>query len=200
MLNIQVYSDYVCPYCFLGEEVLLRVLTGKEDQVTIEWMPFELRPYPTPTLKPEGDYLQQTWRESVYPMAKSLGVPIVLPQVSPQPYTHLAFEGYQFAKEQGLGTAYNHRMFTAFFQESKDLGDVDELTELAAGVGLDAESFRQALNERKYRAQHQAALRYATEEIGVSAVPSFVIGDRLYRGLPREEDLKQILANAFSKH
>jgi predicted DsbA family dithiol-disulfide isomerase len=98
MLQIKVYSDYVCPYCFLGEVVLERALKGIKDKVQVEWMPFELRPYPTPTLKPEEDYLQTTWADSVYPMGEQLHVPIVLPNVSPQPYTHLAFEGYQFAK------------------------------------------------------------------------------------------------------
>lgn len=193
MLNIRVYSDYVCPYCFLGEEVLLRALAGKEDKVNIEWMPFELRPYPTPTLKPEGDYLQQTWEQSVYPMAKQLGIPIILPRVSPQPYTHLAFEGYQFAKEQGLGNAYNHRMFTAFFQEEKDLGNLEVLTQLATEIGLEAAAFRRVLQDRTYKEHHQAALRHAAEHMHITAVPSFVIGNRLYRGMLREQDFKQIL-------
>jgi predicted DsbA family dithiol-disulfide isomerase len=97
MLQIKIYSDFVCPYCFFGEVVLQKALQGLEKNVQIEWVPFELRPYPTPTLKPEDDYLQNTWRDSVYPMAERLGVELVLPKVSPQPYTHLAFEGYQYA-------------------------------------------------------------------------------------------------------
>ena len=48
----------------------------------IAWQPFELRPEPTPTLRPEGDYLQSTWQRVVYPMAERMGVPIVLPRVS----------------------------------------------------------------------------------------------------------------------
>ena len=49
-------------------------------------MPFELRPYPNETLKPDGDYLQRAWQKSVYPIARQLGVPIKLPTVSPQPH------------------------------------------------------------------------------------------------------------------
>jgi predicted DsbA family dithiol-disulfide isomerase len=177
----------------LGEQVLLRAIAGKEDQVLIEWMPFELRPYPTPTLKPEGDYLQQTWQQSVYPLAEQLGVPIVLPQVSPQPYTHLAFEGYQFAKEHGLADAYNHRMFTAFFQDEQDIGEIEVLTNLAAEIGLNPQAYRQALEQRTYKVQHQQALRHATNEVKVAAVPTFIIGNRIYRGLLREPDLKQII-------
>lgn len=199
MLNIRVYSDYVCPYCFLGEQVLLRAIKGKEDRVRIHWMPFELRPYPTPTLKPEGEYLQETWKLSVYPMAAQLGIPMVLPRVSPQPYTHLAFEGFHFAKAHGMAEAYNHRMFTAFFRDELDIGQAEVLTRLAAEIGLDAAAFRQALDQRSYQAQHQAALQHATEEKGITAVPSFAIGKRLYRGLLREQDLIQLLESEISE-
>ena len=193
MLQIKVYSDYVCPYCFLGEIVLERALKGMEDKVDIEWMPFELRPAPTPTLKPEEDYLQTTWQSSVYPMAKQLGIDIVLPAVSPQPHTHLAFEGYQFAKEQGKGEAYTHRMFRAFFQEEQNIGGVDALATLAGEVGLNVKDFREALESGKYKEEHQQALKQAYEEAGISAVPTFIIGDKKVRGLLREEDLRNLI-------
>ena len=77
-------------------------------------MPFELRPEPHPTLRPEGDYLRRAWSQSVYPIARQMGVPINLPPVSPQPHTHLAFEGYQYAREHGKGNDYNHRVLEAF--------------------------------------------------------------------------------------
>ncbi|MDX5483021.1 MAG: DsbA family oxidoreductase [Hymenobacteraceae bacterium] len=195
MLDIKVYSDYVCPYCFFGEVVLERALQGLEapENIRVEWMPFELRPYPNPTLKPEGDYLQNTWANSVYPMAEELGIEIVLPKVSPQPYTHLAFEGYQYAKEQGLGKAYTHRMFTAFFQDEEDIGEVEVLTRLAKETGLDAGEFRQALEARRYKEEHQKALRHAYEEVGVQAVPTFIIGNKIVRGLLREQDLRRLI-------
>ena len=195
MLKIKVYSDFVCPYCFFGEVVLERALAGIEnrDKVEIEWMPFELRPEPTPTLKPEEDYLQTTWQNSVYPMAKQLGIEIVLPNVSPQPYTHLAFEGYQFAKEQGLGEKYTDRMFRAFFQEELNIGEIDVLTDLAKEIGMDADAFRQALESRKYKQEHQLALQHAYQEMGIQAVPTFLIGNKLVRGLLREEDLRRLI-------
>src|SRR5947208_3604901 len=118
-------------------------------------MPFELRPEPHPTLFPEGDYLQRAWQQSVYPLAQRMGVPITLPQVSPQPHTHLAFEGYQYAKEHGKGNEYNHRVLEAFFVESQDIGSIDVLTKLASEVGLDKKDFEQALQSRKYREVHQ---------------------------------------------
>src|SRR5205823_7800266 len=108
-------------------------------------MPFELRPHPNPTLRPEGDYLQRAWQQSVYPIARRMGVPITLPRVSPQPHTHLAFEGYRHAKEHGKGHDYSHRVMTTFFVESKDIGDIGELTRLAGEIGLDEKEFGESL-------------------------------------------------------
>lgn len=195
-VKIQVYSDYVCPFCFLAEFPLKEAVEGKD--VDIEWMPFELRPEPTPTLRPEGDYLQRAWTGSVYPMAEQMGVEIVLPKVSPQPHTHLAFEGYQYAKAHDKADQYNDRMFRAFFQEEQDIGDIDVLTDLAGEIGLDRAEFREALEKRQYREAHQAALRHAVEEVGVSAVPTFVIGRHVLPGVQNTETLERAIAQAQS--
>ncbi len=156
-------------------------------------MPFELRPYPNETLRPEGDYLQRAWQQSVYPIARRMGVPINLPKVSPQPHTHLAFEGYQFAKEHGKGNDYNHRVLQAFFVEGQDIGQIDVLTKLAGEVGLNEEEFGEALRSRKYREAHRQALRHAYEEAGVTGVPMFVIGGHVLTGLQDRETFGAVI-------
>jgi predicted DsbA family dithiol-disulfide isomerase len=156
-------------------------------------MPFELRPEPHPTLKPEGDYLQRAWQQSVYPLARRMGVDIKLPQVSPQPHSHLAFEGYQYAKEHGKGNEYNHRILQAFFVEGQDIGDIDVLTKLAGEIGLDQKEFAEALRTRKYREVHRQALRHAYEEVGVTGVPMFVIGTQVLTGLQDRKTLEAVI-------
>src|SRR4051812_2284320 len=146
-------------------------------------MPFELRPEPHPTLRPEGEYLQRAWSQSVYPLARQMGVPITLPPVSPQPHTHLAFEGYQYARGHGKGNQYNQRVLDAFFVEGRDIGDIGVLSGPAGEVGLDEREFEETLRTRKYREAHRRALRHAYEEVGVTGVPMFVIGDRVLTGL-----------------
>src|SRR3954449_452251 len=156
-------------------------------------MPFELRPHPNETLRPEGDYLQRAWQQSVYPIARRMGVPIKLPTVSPQPHSHLAFEGFQCAREHGKGNDYNHRVLVAFFVEGQDIGQIDVLARLAGEVGLDGKEFGEALRTRKYREAHQRALRHAYEEAGVTGVPMFVIGDRVLTGLQDRETLEAVI-------
>lgn len=162
-------------------------------------MPFELRPEPNPTLRPEGEYLQRAWHNSVYPLARQMGVKIILPRVSPQPHTHLAFEGFQFAKEHGKGNEYNHRILEAFFQEGQDIGQIDVLTILAGEVGLNEQEFRQALDTRKYRDAHRKALHHAYEEAGVTGVPMFVVGRQVLTGLQSKEALEQVIEQEILK-
>jgi len=162
-------------------------------------MPFELRPYPTPTLKPEEDYLQNTWKNSVYPTADRFGIRIVLPRVSPQPYTHLAFEGFHFAKEHGKATEYNHRVLKAFFQEERNIGEIPVLTELAEEIGLDGESYRKSLETRKYKEVHEKALHHAYEEAKITAVPTFIIGDRVLPGLYSQKTLEDVIDQEMKK-
>lgn len=198
-IEIKVWSDFVCPFCLIAERPLLDAVRESGLEVELEWMPFELRPYPTPTLRPEDGYLQTVWPRAVYPVAAQHEVELKLPSVSPQPYTALAWEGYQFAREHGQGSAYNGRVLRAFFQEDQDIGDIAVLTQLAAELGLDPAAFRQALEERRYREVHQQALAQAQAQ-DVTAVPTVLIGSRRFSGVQDKAVLLQALRAAAEGH
>src|SRR6185295_1493942 len=124
------------------------------------------------------------------------GVPITLPTVSPQPHSHLAFEGFQYARDHGRGNEYNHRVLEAFFVESRDIGDTGVLTKLAGEVGLDEKEFGESLRTRRYQEAHRRALRHAYEEAGVTGVPMFVIGREVLTGLQDQETLAAAIERA----
>jgi len=192
-LSITIYTDYVCPYCLLAEQVIEETIQGLD--IDIRWRPFELRPDPVPTLRVEDPYLPKVWNQSVYPMAERLGVPIKLPSISPQPRTDKAFEVFAMADTQGLGHAFSMRALKAFFQEEKDLGDQEVLADLGSDAGLDRDAVLNALKEGTYRAQHQQALRHACEEMAITSVPTIVIGHRIIRGVPTQQELEQALGS-----
>lgn len=188
-------SDFVCPFCYLAEQPLADFAESRD--VEISWQPFELRPQPTPTLQPEGDYLLVTWRQVVYPMAERMGVPIVLPRVSPQPYSRLAFEGFAYAAERGLGQRYTEEVFRAFFVKQQDIGQPEVLTDVAAQLGLDAGDFRVALAGGRYAQVHQKALRRA-HELEITVVPIFLVEGRRLEGVPSAEALRLLLNGAVA--
>jgi predicted DsbA family dithiol-disulfide isomerase len=193
--TIEVFSDFVCPFCYLAEQPLVDAVEGGDVQII--WQPFELRPEPTPTLRPEGDYLRSTWQRVVYPMAERMGVPIVLPRVSPQPYSRLAFEGSAYAADHGVGQRYVQRIFRAFFVEQRDIGRPEVLADVAAELGLDADDFRAALDSGRYAAAHQQALRQA-RELQITVVPTFLFGGQRLEGMPTAEGLNRLLNSAPS--
>jgi len=193
-LTIQVYTDFVCPFCYLGKKPLEEAAAGKD--VTIEWMPFELRPYPSEPIDPWADPSKLAgWEHYIYPKAKEWGVNMKLPHVSPHPYTGLAFEGYQFAKAHGKANAYYDRVADAFYQEERDIGNIEVLAELAGEIGLDRERFKSALEQGEYKEAHRKALQAAAEN-RIAAVPTFVIGNRAIQGVASKETLEKMIAEA----
>lgn len=197
MSDITVYSDYVCPYCLLAERVLSDVI-GERD-IRIIWRAFELRPDPVPTLRPEDSYLPAVWRESVYPLAEKLGVPIRLPSLSPQPRTDKAFELLAMAQDKRLDHGYSMRVLRAFFQEDRDIGNPEVLIELAADAGLDPNEARQALESRTYSERHREALRHAREDMAITSVPTIVVGKQVFRGTPPPDALWQAIKQLKSE-
>ena len=188
--TVRVWSDFVCPYCMLAEEVLQDAAQGLD--IEMVWEPFELRPYPAPTLKPEDEYLPEVWKHSVYPLAEHLKVPISLPTISPQPYTRLAFIGFQYAQEQGRGNAYVQAVFKAFFQQNLDIGKQEVLLDLAHEAGLNRLAFAEALESESYAAKHERALQDA-QAFDVTAVPVILVGEQKFVGLPEKQALRRAL-------
>jgi predicted DsbA family dithiol-disulfide isomerase len=193
-IGVRVWSDYVCPFCMLAEGPLHEAT--RDLDVEIEWMPFELRPHPTPTLRPEDPYLPAIWERAVYPMARRMGVDITLPTVSPQPYTRLAFEGYQYAAEHGRAAEYTPRVLRAFFQENRDIGRTEVLADIASELGLDGADFTAALTAGSYTAAHQDALRTA-EAFRISVAPTIIIdGRHRIEGVPTVAQIRKAVLDA----
>jgi predicted DsbA family dithiol-disulfide isomerase len=171
-VQIDVWSDYVCPFCYLEEPVLDRIAKEYGELVRIDWRPFELRPDPVPTLEPNCTYLRDIWARAVYPMAMERGMGLRLPPV--QPRSRLAHEAALFSKTESLFGAMNSALFKAFFGEGRDIGDLMTLVEIGKGIGLDPESLRQALEEgrhlRRVLAEEDQALK-----LGISGVPAMLI-------------------------
>ncbi|MEK9816842.1 MAG: DsbA family oxidoreductase [Limnobacter sp.] len=189
-IKIQVWTDFVCPFCLLGESIIEKAIEGLN--VEVEWMPFELRPYPTPTLKPEDEYLLRVWKASVYPMAERLGVPIQLPTVSPQPYTRKAFLGLQYAKQQGKGNEYTTDVMKAFFQQNLNIGEDQVLKNILANLGLNPVGLDEFVSSPQANAQQDSDLQYA-KQLGIQAVPSLAVGEQFFSGVPSVQALRDAI-------
>ena len=76
-----------------------------------------------------------------------------------------------------------------FLQESRDIGDPEILAALASDVGLDTDAFRRALDAREYAGRVEKLLRHAHDEMDVTGVPLFAVGDRVLTALQSKDAL-----------
>ncbi|MFL6672869.1 MAG: DsbA family protein [Massilia sp.] len=183
-LRIDVWSDYVCPFCYLELPTLQQLQEEFGDQLSIVWRAFELRPDPKPALDPDGEYLHTTWERSVYPLAAQRGMTLKLPPV--QPRSRKALEAAAFADSHGRFNAMHEALFRAFFEHGQDIGNIDILCLIATEAGLDVPALRHALNENRYTAEVLDDEQLA-HELGITGVPIMVLraGDAAWEeGLP----------------
>jgi len=169
-LFIDVWSDYVCPFCYLELPVLKQV--AKEENVGVRWRAFELRPEPAPLLDPQGDYLRRVWEGSVYPMAERAGIVLRFPPV--QPRSRKALEAAEYARAKGHFDAMHEAIFKAFFEEGRNINEVNVLLDVAASVGLNAADLLGSLQTQQYAPKVIADERTA-QRLGIIAVPAMVL-------------------------
>lgn len=195
--RVEVFVDYVCPFCLLVEPAIEELKRDRDIEVAIR--PFELRPDPVPPLRPEDDYLPRVWKQSVYPMSDRVGVPVTLPSVSPQPRTEKAFMVLQLAQERGLAEEYSKAMFAAFFQHDRNIGLDEVIADVATSIGLDHAEVVGALQSEGRRDRQRADQDYAVNTVGINAVPGIVIEGQVLRGVPSAEQLKNVVDDLIER-
>lgn len=171
-VRIDVWSDFVCPFCVLEEPVLEQAAGHHGADVTIAWRAYELRPEPVPTLEPDGEYLRSIWERAVYPMAEQRGMPLRLPPV--QPRSRLAHEAEHHARRQGFGDPMRRAIFRAFFEDGRDIGRPEVLLDIGAAIGLDVGRLQGALTDGSETALVLADEREAID-LGIRGVPAMLI-------------------------
>lgn len=171
-LYLDVWSDYVCPFCYLEMPVLDQFRNAYGDAIEIRWHAFELRPDPAPLLNPDSDALHDSWEQSIYPLAAERGLTMRLPQV--QPRSRAALEAACFARDAGLFEIVHPALFRAFFEDGLDIGDIDTLIDICAACGVDPEMLEEALREGRYTATVDEDQAFAAK-LGVTSVPFVVL-------------------------
>jgi predicted DsbA family dithiol-disulfide isomerase len=197
---VVMFSDYACPWCYLGRARLARALEGATRESVI--VPFPL----SPDTPPEGRDL------SSYLRAKGIDVHAAIARLAPL----MAAEGLEYpthvegrrqyntsrAQELALwagehGTpeqldALHDRLFRAYQVENLDVGDLDVLERLATEVGLDGLAARASLERGETSDAREHAWQLA-RQMGVTGVPTYVVGQRGVVGAQSVEVLQQLL-------
>jgi predicted DsbA family dithiol-disulfide isomerase len=163
---VVVFSDFTCPFCHVTEAALRRL--ENEGLAALRYAAFELYPAPAPLGTPSADDVA-----AARPLAYELGIALRAPALMPR--TRKAHEAAKLAEQKGWGRAMRQVLFAAYFGEGRDLGRIDVLVELAAGLGLDATETRVVLDVDTFSGAVDAD-RALAARIGITAVPALVVG------------------------
>lgn len=169
-------TDFVCPYCVVAEEALRQALTETGIEAKIRFWPMELTEEPKERVDTYNDPVRRERYKVLDEPVKKLGLDVKFPpRVIPRPYTRLAWEGWHYAREKGLGDVYVNRMYHAYFTDEMDIGDLDVLVKLAAEMGLDEEEYRKILEDGVYCEEEKAAAAYSRNTLQIKSIPTIYL-------------------------
>ena len=186
-MKVEVWSDIMCPFCYIGKRNYEAALKQFADSnhIEIEWRSFQLDPtIPMQVGKKENVYqylaerkgmsLEQSMQmhESVVQMARKAGLTYNFDKAVVA-NSFNAHRMIQLAKTKGLGDEAEERLFYAYFTEGKDFGDPKILAELGKDIGLTQEDVNQSQTSEAYALKVKQDIQEA-RNIGVTGVPFFV--------------------------
>ncbi len=187
-LPIDVVSDVVCPWCYVGKKRLERALALRpEVQAEVRWLPFFLDPSVPKAGMPRIDYISRKFgtSEKITPghkrltlLGEELGIDFHFEKIERQPNTIDAHRVIGWAQEAGKAGPVVDRLFAMFFTEGADLGDREVIVEAGRAGGLDAKSLRRDLESDRdvLSIERQAT---AASVGGIGGVPFFVFGKKV---------------------
>lgn len=176
MLEIVFVSDYVCPYCLVGKELLKQAAAKLQIEISLKHQSYELTREPEPQVNTFYDEERKERYKVLNGACKELHLNMKIPpKVIPRPYSRLAFEGWYFAEKKGMGDAYDDMIYRAYFIEEKDIGNLEVLCETAADLGLDVLKFREALEQGAYKKEEADAVDYADKNLEIVSLPTMII-------------------------
>jgi predicted DsbA family dithiol-disulfide isomerase len=202
-MQIDVVSDTVCPWCFIGKRRLERALLMRPDlDVDVRWRAYRL----DPTVPTEGvdrkAYLRAKFGDS--PRTQAMGeairaagagenIAFAFEKIARTPNTLDSHRLIRWAGSTGQQDQVVELLFKAYFEDGKDLGDRDVLTSVAEAAGMDSVLVAELLSQDADRAivEREDALAH---EMGISGVPTFIFANKyLISGAQDPETIVRVI-------
>lgn len=202
-MQIDVISDTVCPWCYIGKRRLERALKLRP-QITfdVRWRPFQL----DPTTPPEGvdrkTYMERKFGSSdkIKPIHNTLlkagddeGIPFVFEKIARTPNTINSHRLIRWSHSLGVQDAVVEKLFKAYFINGADIGDIKVLAAIGDDCGMDGELVEEMLNSDADLEAVAHEDRMA-RKIGINGVPTYLIGGKvLVNGAQDAEHLVRVI-------
>ncbi len=195
VLTIDVVSDVVCPWCYLGEKRLEAALAEDSRPVAVRWRPFQLDPAIPPGGLDRAEYMERKFgrdgrlksiHDRLVRLGEEVGIAFAFDRIERAPNTLDAHRLIRWAASAGAQREVVDCLFRAYFVEGRDVGDRAVLVDVATACGLDADNVDKLFTDG---ADADAVRREIAEAraLGVTGVPFFIFAGRL--GAPGAQDV-----------
>ena len=198
-LKVTVFSDYVCPFCYVGHHRLMRLKDTYD--LKINWCFLEIHPENSAQGEPVTslNYSSENWRQlisNLNQVASEENIPLA--DITFTTNSRDALLLAEAAKALGRETFYrlHETLFTAFFVDNQNIGDRDILKQLCAQCGID-DSFAEAAWQNPLH-QHRLTANFSlARQLNISSVPSFVFGKKVLSGVVSEKRIRDAAHDAL---
>ncbi|MGO1923085.1 MAG: DsbA family oxidoreductase [Jeotgalicoccus sp.] len=188
-MKITIWSDFVCPFCYIGQANLDNALKTFEhkDDVEIEYKSFQLMPDAEYT--PGETYAETFSKMKGVPEAQAEGMFSQVTETAEKAGVEINYDTakltntmdahrvFQYAREQGKGTEFFKALYVAHFTNGEVLNDPDTLVHLSESVGLDGAAVRDVVTSEQYKQDVNVDISQASS-LGVQGVPFFLVNDK----------------------
>ncbi|MBS0273096.1 MAG: DsbA family oxidoreductase [Proteobacteria bacterium] len=202
-MQIDIVSDTVCPWCFIGKRRLERALALRPDmEFDIRWRAYRL----DPSIPPEGvdrkQYMQakfgnnpnrQSMQDALKQAGDSEGIAFAFDKIARSPNTLDSHRLIRWAATAGVQNDIVERLFEAYFEEGRDIGNADVLIEIASEAGMDSATVADLLEQGADREliENEDAMAH---RLGITGVPTFIFQNKyLASGAIDPEALLEII-------
>ena len=203
-ITIDVVSDVVCPWCFVGKRRLEAALK-QEGGVLVRWRPYQL----DATIPAEGldrkTYMRNKFRDEakiaeiharLTALGAENGIAFDFQKIQRSPNTLDAHRLIRFADAAGVADAVVERLFADYFERGRDIGDREVLVAAGRDCGLDPDALRTRLASEEGAAETRQEIE-AAQKLGVSGVPFFIFASKFaVSGAQSEQVFTEALVEA----
>jgi predicted DsbA family dithiol-disulfide isomerase len=206
--TIGVFSDVICPWCFVGKRRLEKAIAAQQHEVRVRWLPFQLNPQMPKEGVSRREYRTKkfgSWERSqeldakVGAVGETEGIHFAFDRIERTPNTLDAHRLIWLADTRGVQDAVVEALFRAYFTEGRDIGNGQTLIDVVAELGLDQRKSESVLNgDDGLEAISEAIVQ--ARKLAVDGVPFFVVnGEIMLSGAQQPEAFLEAFRKAFAE-
>ena len=199
IVNVTVYSDYICPFCYIG---YFRIEKLKEKfDLDVNWQPFEIHPEtPTQGLMVDQLPFPPGYLDMVLTNVKRLAAEdgIEIQFSGKMPNSRLALYLSEYAREKGKFNQFHKSVLDSYWKKGEDIGDLKILEKLIKSVNLNLEEALSYAKSEKPQKLLEDVRKYL-HRCGINGVPTFFIEDRIVVGAQPLEVFNKVISNVLGK-